>query len=60
MMMGMDKELNQLRNEAEIKKHTGFCMVDYSSGSCNDCFVESECLKLFIKEKAELNRDNSQ
>lgn len=51
-MMGMQKELEQLQNEAEIKGHTGFCMADYVKTKCYDCPTEFECLKLFVKEKA--------
>lgn len=53
-MMGMDKEIAQLQNEAEIKGHTGFCMGDYARDKCWNCPTEFECLKLFIKEKAEV------
>jgi hypothetical protein len=54
MLAGMDKELNQLRNEAEIKGHTGFCMGDYKFDICFDCASEFKCLKLFIREKADV------
>jgi len=53
-MMGMGKELEQLQNEAEIKGHTGFCMADYDKNKCWDCPTEFECLKLFVKEKADV------
>jgi len=53
-MMGMDKEVDGLRIEAEIKEHTGFCFDEYSRETCWDCWAECECLKLFVKEKAEV------
>ena len=53
-MMGSDKELRQLCNQAEIAGHVGWCMRNYKLPDCAECEVEFECLKLFIKETAEV------
>jgi len=50
----MNNQVRRLMYEAEIKKHTGFCMCDYLVHKCNDCYAEFECLKLFVKEKADV------
>ena len=53
-MMGADKEIAHLKNLMEIVGHTGFCMADYDALKCHDCPTEFECMKLFIKERAEM------
>lgn len=51
-MMGYDKEIDHLKNKMEILKHNGLCLGDYDRTKCYDCEVEIECMKLFIKERA--------
>ena len=53
-MNGLHIEIDNLRKEADKDGHTGFCMADYEYHTCYDCPTEFECLKLYIKEKKEV------
>jgi hypothetical protein len=49
-----DSEVRELMKEAEHIGHIGFCFGDYKQLECADCPTEMECLKLFIKERADV------
>ena len=55
-MMGYDREIRYLQNQMEILKHNGLCLGDYDRTKCYDCEVEFECMKLFIKERAKVEK----